>query len=79
LGVVQTREVLDLIDRLRDQGRAVIMVSHDLPEVLRIADRIVVLRLGETVADRERDAWSEHTLVSAITGGAGLATAGAVR
>jgi D-xylose transport system ATP-binding protein len=72
LGVTQTREVLDLIRRLRNQGRAVILVSHDLPEVLTVADRVVVMRLGQTVADQPVSAWTEHTLVSAITGAATL-------
>jgi D-xylose transport system ATP-binding protein len=72
LGVTQTRDVLKLIDRLRNQGRGVILVSHDLTEVLRIADRIVVLFRGETVADMPGKQWSEHSLVAAITG----ATAG---
>lgn len=68
LGVTQTDGVLRCIDRLRAQGKAVLMVSHALPDVLTIADRIVVLRLGRTVADRERAAWTEHSLVAAITG-----------
>lgn len=68
LGVTQKREVLELITRLKDQGRGVILVIHDLADVLRVADRIVVLRLGETVADMHRSEWTEHSLVSAITG-----------
>jgi D-xylose transport system ATP-binding protein len=73
LGVTQTREVLELIRRLRSQGRAVILISHDLTDVLTVADRIVVMRLGETVADRPVSEWTEHSLVSAITGAATLA------
>jgi len=68
LGVTQTREVLELIRRLRDQGRGVIVVSHDLDQVLEVADRIVVLRLGRTVADKEVGEWSEHSLITAIAG-----------
>jgi D-xylose transport system ATP-binding protein len=68
LGVAQKREVLDLISRLRAQKRGVIVVSHDLVEMLKIADRVAVLRLGESVADRKADEWTEHSLVSAITG-----------
>jgi D-xylose transport system ATP-binding protein len=71
LGVRQTTEILALIGRLKEQGRAVIVISHDLPGLLRIADRIVVLRLGETVADEVASTWSEHSLVSAITGASG--------
>ena len=76
LGVRQTREVLTLISRLREQGKGVLIVSHDLVEVLRIADRIAVLRLGKVVATGSRAEWSEHSLVSAITGASGLETGG---
>ena len=58
LGVVQTRNVLDLIGRVREQGIAVVLISHNMPEVLEVADRIEVLRLGERVAQfraRRRD------------------------
>lgn len=68
LGVTQRREVLDLIIRLKEQGRGVVLISHDLGDVLRVADRVVVLRLGETVADKPVPEWTEHSLVSAITG-----------
>jgi D-xylose transport system ATP-binding protein len=70
LGVTQTREVLELIGRLRGQGRGVIVVSHDLEQVLEVADRIVVLRLGRTIADKEAAEWSEHSLITAIAGAA---------
>ncbi|MDE3075395.1 MAG: sugar ABC transporter ATP-binding protein [Chloroflexota bacterium] len=68
LGVAQKRDVLELIRRLRDHGRGVVMISHNLVEVLKVADRIVVMRLGETVANRELSQWSERALVAAITG-----------
>ena len=71
LGVSQTQDVLTLIGRLKAQGRGVIVISHKLPDLLRVADRIVVLRLGETIADRPAADWTEHALVSAITGAAG--------
>jgi ABC-type sugar transport system ATPase subunit len=48
LGVRETRAVLDLIKTVRDRGLAVIIVSHSLPEVFEVADRITVLRLGQT-------------------------------
>jgi D-xylose transport system ATP-binding protein len=76
LGVTQRRDVLNLIDRLRSEGHGVLVVSHDLAEMLRIADRIVVLRLGTTVADRRGSDWTHDTLVSAITGSAELAIGG---
>ena len=50
LGVAQTKQVLELVTRLADHGLAVIMVSHNLNDVFAVADRIVVLRLGRTVA-----------------------------
>ena len=50
LGVVQTRNVLDQIRRVRDQGLAVVLISHNMPEIFEVADRIEVLRLGERVA-----------------------------
>jgi D-xylose transport system ATP-binding protein len=71
LGVSQTQDVFTLIGRLKAQGRGVIVISHNIPDLLRMADRIVVLRLGETIADRTAAEWTEHSLVSAITGAAG--------
>jgi D-xylose transport system ATP-binding protein len=74
LGVTQTRDVLKLIDHLRMQGRGVIVVSHDLAEVLRIADRVVVLRRGTSVANKPVSEWTEQSLVAAITGATALDT-----
>lgn len=68
LGVAQRAEVMALIGRLREQGLGVILVSHDLGDVLEIADRIVVLRLGRKVADRPVTEWTRGSLVAAITG-----------
>ena len=50
--VRQVAEVLDLIRRLRDQGIAVILISHRMPDVFAVCDRIVVLRRGRKVADK---------------------------
>ena len=50
LGVVQTRNVLDLIRRVRDTGLSVVLISHNMPEVFEVSDRVEVLRLGERVA-----------------------------
>src|SRR5207253_3951287 len=52
LGVAQTRGVLDLVRRLADQGLAVLMVSHNMNDVLEVADRVAVLFLGRMVAVR---------------------------
>ena len=46
LGVVQTKNVLETIKRVRDKGIAVVLISHSMPEVLEVADRIQVMRLG---------------------------------
>lgn len=69
LGVEQTAHVLQLIRRLAGQGQAVLVVSHSLPDVFAVADRMVVLRQGEHVATLERRATSPEEVVSAITGG----------
>jgi D-xylose transport system ATP-binding protein len=67
LGVAQTAEVLNLIERVRDRGLAVIMVSHNMEDVRAVADRIVVLRLGRNNGIFTPEA-SNHELVAAITG-----------
>ncbi len=69
LGVAQTAEVLDLIERVRDRGLGVIMISHNMEDVRAVADRIVVLRLGRNNGVFYPDA-SNQELVSAITGAA---------
>lgn len=69
LGVAQTAEVLDLIERVRDRGLGVIMISHNMEDVRAVADRIVVLRLGRNGGTFYPDA-SNQELVSAITGAA---------
>src|SRR3954466_16421434 len=68
LGVVQTRNVLDQIKRVRDQGLAVVLISHNLPEIFEVADRIEVLRLGERVARLRPADVSMEDVVSAMTG-----------
>ena len=68
LGVAQTRQVLDLIRRLRDQGLGVVVISHNLVDVFSVADRIIVLRLGKRVATFDVKSAKEVEVVSAITG-----------
>ncbi len=68
LGVVQTRNVLDLIGRVKEQGLSVVLISHNMPEVLEVADRVEVLRLGERVAQFERGDVSMEEIVGAMTG-----------
>jgi simple sugar transport system ATP-binding protein len=68
LGVVQTRHVLDLIGRVREQGLSVVLISHNMPEVFEVADRIEVLRLGERVAQLKRQDVTMEDVVGAMTG-----------
>jgi D-xylose transport system ATP-binding protein len=67
LGVAQTAEVLNLVERLRDRGLGVIMISHNMEDVRAVADRIAVLRLGRNNGIFTPDASNEE-LVGAITG-----------
>ena len=67
LGVAQTAEVLDLIERVRARGLGVIMISHNMEDVRAVADRVVVLRLGRNNGEFGPDA-SNQELVTAITG-----------
>jgi simple sugar transport system ATP-binding protein len=71
LGVVQTRKVLDLIRRVRDSGLSVVLISHNMPEVFEVADRIEVLRLGERVASFKAADVSMEDVVRAMTGALG--------
>jgi D-xylose transport system ATP-binding protein len=68
LGVAQTAQVLDLIRTLRDQGLAVVVISHNLADVFAIADVIVVLRLGRQVGVLDAKQTNSEEVVSAITG-----------
>jgi simple sugar transport system ATP-binding protein len=68
LGVVQTRRVLDLIGRVRDNGLSVVLISHNMPEVMEVADRVEVLRLGQRVAMFKRGEAKMEDLVGAMTG-----------
>lgn len=68
LGISQRSEVLDLILRLKEQQRGVLVISHDLKDVQHVADRVVVLRLGTKVAEFEKGSYTASDLVAAITG-----------
>ena len=68
LGVVQTANVLDLIRRVRDRGIGVVLISHSMPEVIDVADRVHVLRLGTRVATYQAKETSMEELVGAMTG-----------
>ena len=68
LGVVQRGKVLETIRRVRDRGVAVVLISHNMPEVLSVSDRIEVLRLGRRVARFTAADASVEDLVGAMTG-----------
>jgi len=68
LGVVQSGRVLDVIRRVRDRGITVVLISHNMPEVLEVADRIEVLRLGRRVAQLRAADTDLQELVGAMTG-----------
>ena len=68
LGVVQTRNVLEQIRRVRDHGLSVVLISHNMPEVFEVADRIEVLRLGQRVARLRPADVTMEDIVSAMTG-----------
>jgi ABC-type sugar transport system ATPase subunit len=70
LGVRESRNVLDLILRLREQGVAVVVVSHAMDHVMEVADRAVVLRRGRTVGEVIPSADTHQQIVSLIVGGA---------
>ena len=68
LGVAQTRQVLQLIHRMREQGLAVVVISHNLADVFEVVDRVIVLRLGRRVGTFDVKNTTPEQVVSAITG-----------
>ncbi len=68
LGVEQQQQVLDLVRRVKQDGIAVIFVSHQMPDVLAVCDRVVVLRLGSLASTLAGDELSAENLVGYITG-----------
>ena len=68
ISVRQVAEVLNLIRRLRDQGVTVVLISHRMPDVFTVADRVVVLRRGRKVADKKIAASSPEEVTGLITG-----------
>jgi ABC-type sugar transport system ATPase subunit len=69
LGVIQTRQVLDLIKRLRDRGLAVMVISHNLTDVFEVADRIAVLYLGRLVVQDDASNLDLQSVVQFMTTG----------
>jgi len=76
LGVAQTRQVLDLVKRLGQQGLAVILISHNMHDVFEVADNITVLRLGQNVAEFKTKETTQRDVVEAITAGTLTSTPG---
>ncbi|WP_166875985.1 ATP-binding cassette domain-containing protein [Salinibacterium sp. ZJ450] len=68
LGVAQTAEVLNLIERLRERGLGVILISHNMADVLAVADRVVVLRLGRNNGEFRVSEVTSEDIIAAITG-----------
>jgi D-xylose transport system ATP-binding protein len=68
LGVAQTRQVLNLILRLKQQGLAVVVISHNLHDVFEVTDRITVMRLGARIASFTTRDTTPETVVGSITG-----------
>lgn len=68
LGVVQTKNVLESIRRVRDKGVAVVLITHSMPHVIEVADRVQVLRLGTRVATFQASQTNTEELVGAMTG-----------
>jgi simple sugar transport system ATP-binding protein len=68
LGVRQTRKVLELVRRVADRGVAVVLISHNMTEVLEVSDRVEVLRLGKRVARYKGKETNVEELVGAMTG-----------
>jgi D-xylose transport system ATP-binding protein len=68
LGVAQTAEVLNLVERLRERGLAVILISHNMADVMAVADRVAVLRLGRNNGIFHVSQTSSQDIIAAITG-----------
>jgi D-xylose transport system ATP-binding protein len=69
LGVAQTRQVLDLVRRLADQGRGVVLISHNMNDVMEVADRVAALFLGRVAAEVKTIDTSTTQIVELITSG----------
>jgi ABC-type sugar transport system ATPase subunit len=70
LGVAQTAEVLNLVERLRDRGHGVVLISHNLADVRAVADRVAVLRLGRNNGSFTVSEVTYEDIIAAITGAA---------
>lgn len=69
LGVAQQAQVLSLIEALRDRGEAIVLISHNMDDVMKVADRIVILKTGRLVTDRPASSTDRDQLVRMIVSG----------
>ena len=69
LGVAQTHQVLELVRRLADQGRGVVLISHNMNDVMQVADRVCALYLGRVAAEVRKKDTSTTQIVELITAG----------
>ncbi len=69
LGVAQTRQVLDLVRRLADQGLGVLLISHNMLDVIEVSDRVTALFLGRVAADLKTSETNHSQIVELITAG----------
>jgi ABC-type sugar transport system ATPase subunit len=72
MGINETNAVLTLIRRLADEGYVVIVISHNMPQVFNISDRICVMRHGQVIKELKTEDTSMDEVVSMITGAAGI-------
>jgi ABC-type sugar transport system ATPase subunit len=68
LGVAERRKVLDLMNELKQHGISVLLVSHNLPDILEVTDRVYVIRRGKIVGEQRTAATNEHTLIQMMIG-----------
>ncbi|MDR7443298.1 MAG: ATP-binding cassette domain-containing protein [Armatimonadota bacterium] len=68
LGVRERSRVLDLVRRLRDEGKSVLLISHSMPDIFAVCDRIVVLRRGLKVGERQTAQTTEEEIVRMMMG-----------
>lgn len=78
LGVAESAKVLELIGRIRDRGLPVVLISHNMPHVFEIADRVHVHRLGKRVAIADPKRHSMNEVVGLLTGALGMDADGAI-
>jgi fructose transport system ATP-binding protein len=78
LGVQESGKVLELIDRIRERGMPVVLISHNMPHVFEIADRVHVHRLGKRVAVVSPKTHSMNAVVGLLTGALRMAEDGSI-